>query len=56
MKLFINNIYNSIVKVTGRGKHFLHEPFFDKNENKFVSRAIDSQFISTAGENTHQFE
>lgn len=56
MKLFINNIYNSIVKVTGRGKHFLHEPFFDKNENKFVCRAIDSKFISTAGENTHLFE
>jgi len=36
MKLFINNIYNSIVKVTGKGKHFLHEPLFDKNENKFV--------------------
>ena len=29
---------------------------FDKNENKFVCRAINSQFISTAGENTHLFE
>ncbi len=56
MKSFIQNIYKCIFKVTGSGKHFLHEPFFDKTEHKFVSKAIDTQFISTAGQNTFEFE
>tara|TARA_B100000989_G_scaffold294175_1_gene272762 strand:- start:2369 stop:3535 length:1167 start_codon:yes stop_codon:yes gene_type:complete len=56
MKSFVYNIYKSILKVTGRGNHFLHRPFFDKNDHKFVSKAINSQFISTAGESTYEFE
>lgn len=48
--------YKSIRKVTGAGKHFLHEPFFDTKEVKLVSKHVKTSFVSSAGKATSEFE
>ena len=43
-------------KVCGNKKRPLHEPFFFGNEKKNLTECIDSTFVSTKSNITHQFE
>ena len=56
MRSFYNSFYRAIELVTGSGKHFLHEPYLDQNDIDLVAKTIKSQFISTAGKSTTEFE
>ena len=56
MHSFYNSFYKSVRKVTGLGKHFLHEPYFSQEEIKFVTRTIKDKFVSSAGKDTKKFE
>ena len=51
-----NDIVKSIVKVVGKQKHHLHEPFFCGNEIKYLKKTILTNLVSSAGPFVIKFE
>tara|TARA_B100000686_G_C16775962_1_gene968484 strand:- start:869 stop:2050 length:1182 start_codon:yes stop_codon:yes gene_type:complete len=51
----VNQIYNIIKKTINKNKASLHEPFFLHNEKKYLSRAIESNYVSTRGKYISEF-
>ena len=52
----LDRIIKSIQEVTGNKKCSLHEPWFDKSEIKYLTKAIKSNSVSTYGGQTVKFE
>ena len=52
----LDRIIKSIQEVTGNKKCSLHEPWFDKSEINYLTKAIKSNSVSTYGEETVKFE
>ena len=52
----LDRIIKSIQEVTGNKKCSLHEPWFDKSEIKYLTKAIKSNSVSTYGGETVKFE
>ncbi len=52
----LDRIIKSIQEVTGNKKCSLHEPWFDKSEIKYLTKAIQSNSVSTYGKETVKFE
>lgn len=51
-----NEITKRLAAFVGDGPSGLHEPSFTGNEKKYISEAIDSSFVSSAGEFIGKFE
>lgn len=49
-------IINIIKKILGRGRHFLHEPYFCGNEWKYVKKTLDDNYVSSIGSFVDKFE
>ena len=57
-KIISRQIYNLVTQtIKNKTKNFfLHEPYFDKNEKKYLNECINSSFVSTAGKFISLFE
>jgi len=51
-----SHIINTIKKVLGEGRHFLHEPYFCGNEWKYVKKTLDDNYVSSIGSFVNKFE
>ena len=51
-----NDIIKSVVKVVGKKKHHLHEPFFCGNEIKYLKKTITTNLVSSVGPFVKKFE
>jgi dTDP-4-amino-4,6-dideoxygalactose transaminase len=49
-------IIEKIIKILGKGKHVLHEPYFCGNEWKYVKKTIDENYVSSIGSFVNKFE
>jgi aminotransferase in exopolysaccharide biosynthesis len=50
------DIIKSIIKVTGKQKHHLHEPLFCGNEIKYLKKTIITNLVSSVGPFVKKFE
>jgi len=50
------DIIKSIIKVTGKQKHYLHEPLFCGNEIKYLKKTIITNLVSSVGPFVKKFE
>lgn len=55
-KKTISDIYNKIIKVSGKPPIHLHEPFLDFDEKKYINKCLASGFISSNGKYIDLFE
>ena len=56
MAEFVDGIIETVRSVVGPGNHALHEPCFDGNELKYLSRCIDTTMVSYVGPYVEEFE
>jgi perosamine synthetase len=49
-------IINIIKKILGKGHHSLHEPYFCRNEWKYVKKTLDDNYVSSIGSFVDKFE
>lgn len=56
MAEFVDDIIETVRSVVGPGKHALHEPCFDGNELKYLSRCLDTTMVSYIGPYVEEFE
>ena len=56
MEEFVDGIIEKVRSVVGPGNHALHEPCFDGNELKYLSRCLETTMVSYVGPYVEEFE